>query len=340
LDHANDNRRKRRHSAAIAVAAAAVAAALLYGLADAFTGDDDRQPPAPAAARPCPRPYSADSPWNRPIAADEAQRAVPVAIGHPGERLSSDPTQYTTPVYEVSRRTPRVRVHVSETYSQVSNKNRRLRFVERPVVTIRLPRHAQPARGSDAHIVVVERDTGDEWGAWQLRRAGGQWRATNAYHYNIHWSAVPPRSRAGHPFASRGAGVPYLAGLVRPCEIEHGAIRHALAFAYDSPSDRHVYPATKSDGHGSGAGAVPEGTRLQLDPALSSADLDQMGCVEACVTIAQALQEYGMYVTDNSGRAKILVEYEGTARWKGRVHAATVRPLPLSAFRSIPPPRR
>jgi hypothetical protein len=317
------------------IAAAALAAALVIA-----AGNGSPRSSAPATARgACPRPYTADSPWNRPISDDEARRAQPVAIGQPGERLSSDPTQYTNPVYDVTRRTPRVRVHVDEDYSNVVRGGRRLRIADNPTIEMRLPHDAEPARGTDAHIIVVERDTGDEWGTWQLRRAGGGWRATNAYHYNTGWSGVPPRSRAGHPFASRGAGVPYLAGLVRPCEIVRGRIDHALAFAYNSPSQEHVYPATKSDGQGSGPGAVPEGTRLRLDPALTPANLASMGCADACLTIARALQTYGMYVMDSSGRAKILVEYEGTAHWGGRVNADTVEPLPLSSFVRVPPPR-
>ncbi len=66
--------------------------------------------------------------------------------------------------------------------------------------------------------------------------------ASNGYHYNTAWSGVPPRG-----FSSRGAGVPYLAGLVRKCEIEQGHIDHALAFVYPRTTARFVFPATKSD---------------------------------------------------------------------------------------------
>ena len=50
----------------------------------------------------------------------------------------------------------------------------------------------------------------------------GTWSAGNGYHYNTQWSGVPPTH-----FASRGAGVPYLTGLIRPCEIAQGQINHA-----------------------------------------------------------------------------------------------------------------
>jgi hypothetical protein len=122
---------------------------------------------------------------------------------------------------------------------------------------------------------------------------------------------------------------------VRACEIARGHIDHALAFAYNQPSRRHVYPATKSDGHGRGLGALPEGTRLRLDPGISLAQLQLWGCTGACVIAARALQRYGMYVIDSSGHAKVIFEYEGTAHWGGRVGPGTVTPIPLSAFRVL-----
>jgi hypothetical protein len=148
---------------------------------------------------------------------------------------------------------------------------------------------------------------------------------------------VPPPSENGNPFGSRGAGVPYLAGLVRPCEIARGRIDHALAFAYDYPSRRHVFPATKSDGIGSARTDLPEGSRLQLDPTLGADEIGAWGCDGPCLVIARALQRYGMYVIDNAGRPKVMLEYEGTAAWDGRVDDDTVSPIPFSAFRVIAP---
>ena len=87
----------------------------------------------------------------------------------------------------------------------------------------------------------------------------------NGYHYNMRCSAVPPRAADGQTFGSRGAGVPYLAGLVRPCELRRGA--STTRSRSPTPSRRDaVYPATKSDGARRRAADMPEGTRLQLDP--------------------------------------------------------------------------
>jgi hypothetical protein len=46
-----------------------------------------------------------------------------------------------------------------------------------------------------------------------------------------------------------------------------------------------------------------------------------------------------MYVIDNAGRPKVMLEYEDTASWGGRVDASTVSPLPLASFRVVASPR-
>ena len=284
----------------------------------------------------CWRPYSVTSPWNRPIGRDPRYMSQS-ADGIVGldQALTSDPTQYTYPVYEVDADTPAVRLTVEGTWSNVVDDGRPLEVARDVTVEVPLPRTAVAAAGSDAQIVIVDRTHGDEWGAWRLRRDPGGWRAENAYHYNIGWSGVPPRAPDGTPFGSRGAGLPYLAGLVRPCEITSGRIDHALAFAYDGPSAERVYPATKSDGLRAGEATLPEGARLQLDPSLSAARIRSWGCRGACLVVARTLQRHGMYVVDNSGRPKIMFEYEGTAHWRGTISAQTVTPIKVSALRIL-----
>ena len=285
-----------------------------------------------AAIRGCDRPYSPTSPWNLPIGrvlAYDARSAT--YVRNLGDRLSSDPTQYTYPVYEVAPTTPRERVTLSGLYSNVTNGGTTLVRQSDARITLPIPNEARAAAGSDSSIVIVDPRTGDEWGVWRLSRGSGGWTGTNGYHYNTRWSAVPP---AG--FGSRGAGVPYLAGLVRPCEIARGRISHALAFAYDYPTDQFIYPARKSDGNGAPGADVPEGARLQLDPRLTEGRLRAAGCRGPCLTIARAMQRYGMYVIDNSGRPKVMLEYEGTARWNGVVSSKTVEPLRLNWFRVLP----
>lgn len=285
----------------------------------------------PASAGSCVRPYATTSPWNTPIGAspDVDPRSGLLASSLTGT-LTSDPGQYTYPVYEVVPSTPTTPVVVTGRYSNVTGPST-ISTARVGTVSVPIPAGAAPALGGDSQIVVHDATTGDEWGFWEAsQQSDGSWRATNGYHYNTSWSGVPP---AG--FGSRGAGVPYLAGLIRPCEIAAGVIEHAVAFAYPSPSSSFVYPATKSDGTSTAPNALPEGSHLQLDPSLTAASLARLGCTGQCLTIARAMQQYGMYLIDASGRPKVIAEYGGTANWNGLVTAQTVSPIPLSRFRVL-----
>jgi hypothetical protein len=278
------------------------------------------------AHRGCQRPYAASGPWNTPIPAGAITDTSTTLS--PGQ-LTSDPTQYTFPVYEVDTATRPVVVRIRDTYSNVVSPVR-LEKQFHVDVRVPLPAGAVPSGGSDSQLVVVQTDTGDEWGFWELDRSSGAWSATNAYHFNTHWSGVPPPG-----FGSRGAGMPYLAGLIRPCEIEQGHIDHALALAYAFPSPAFVYPARKSDGLGRLGRDFPEGTRLQLDPSLDEGDLAALGIAGPALTIARALQRYGAYVVDNSGHAKLYAEDDVTANWRGLLTSATVRSIPVSDLRAV-----
>ncbi len=243
-------------------------------------------------------------------------------------KLGSDPTEYTMPLYTVDSSTSRVTVYVSGTFSNVTGGTTLQRTSGGEAVQVPVPVDAQPAEGGDGQVIVWNPVTGDEWGFWEFSNTASGLIATDGYHYNTLWSGVPPIG-----FDARGAGVPYLAGLVRPCEIAQGHIDHALAFSYQNTTSQFVYPATRSDG--SAAAGMPEGTHLQLDPLISDSTIQSWGCTGACFTTAKALQQYGMYLVDSAGHPKVYFEDDSTANWGTTVTASTTNPIPLSDFRVI-----
>ncbi|MEW6428590.1 MAG: hypothetical protein AB1568_11205 [Thermodesulfobacteriota bacterium] len=283
-------------------------------------------------------PYRADSPWNlaigpRPDVDPLSDRYIDAMHGPFG----CNPDRYTIPVYEVDGAAARETVRVDKYFSRVSGDGDRLDIDKDSRPAIPWPANALPAAGTDANLVVLDPVSGDEWGLWQLRRIDGGWTAVNGYHYNIRWSGVPPQG-----FRSRGAGVPYLAGLVRPREIAEGRIRHTLAFGVNYPSDRRVFPATKTDSTRDDDWLLPMGSRLQLDPALGEEDFRTWGLDRTGMIIARALQEYGMILVSGSGHPKIYVESSNTADWRGILDKNTVAPIPYAAFRLLAldaPPR-
>ncbi|GGI08614.1 hypothetical protein GCM10011354_29960 [Egicoccus halophilus] len=336
--------RRNDHRSAMRVSSVLLLLAVLHtatpaGTATASTATDPVTATATGTVR---RAYTDDSPWNTRIPAHARVhpdsrtflRSFETAAsdGH-RRRLTSDPTQYTFPLYRVGAATPTRRVTLTGTYSevvdQVTTRTRRA-----PVLSIPIPANAQPSPGTDASVVIWNPATGDEWGFWEFTNHGnGTFSARNGYHYNTNFSGVPPT--APNRFGSRGAGVPYFAGLVRRDEIDAGRIDHALAFAYDYPSPEFVWPATKSDGIGTIGRDVPEGARIRLDPTYTEADFTAWGLSREGRIIARALQQYGMYTIDKAGRPKIMIEDEQTAAWKGTITASTVSRIPWDAFQVL-----
>lgn len=278
--------------------------------------------------------YSKDSPWNQPIPENpnidpDSSRYIEGIEGHFGSRTD----KYTFPVYRVDSATPRITVRISGFWSDVSDRGEKLDVSREARVRLPIPAGAIAAKGKDSHLVLLDTTTGDEWGLWHVRRTRRGWEAENGYHYNTRWNAVPPKG-----FISRGAGIPYLAGLIFPHELRSGVIEHALALGINYPSPLHVYPATKSDGRSYEPWSLPMGSRLQLDPRYTEQDFVRWGLDRSGIIIARALQRYGMILVDGSGHPKIYGEYDGTADWGGRLQRDTVRRIPYEAFRVLASP--
>lgn len=292
------------------------------------------------------RPYSNVSPWNLRVGPNPVyDKHSDVFVRSMSGLFGSKVTKYTMPVYEVDTETPFVPVYFSGSYTEVDRENRRATVSKEAKIPIPVPAHAVPAAGRDGQIIVWNPKTGDEWGLWRVESAADAFLAVNGYHYNTNWSGVPP-----YGFFNRGAGVPYLAGLVRPWEIAQGRIDHAIAFGANYPNEMFVYPATKSDGRDlsgevssevSGKGQqrhivqYPSGARLQLDPSLTDEDFEKWELTPAARVIARALQEYGMILVDSSGHPKIYAEYEGTAEWNGVIRDGLLYKIPYTAFRVL-----
>ena len=287
------------------------------------------------------RPYTNDSYWNIPIAPNpqydsrSGQMINTLAFNADG-RILSDPSQYTFPVYFVDGTTPRWDVPCLVYKCRIITPGGSYTV---PVLRdVPIPPAVQPSHGSDAQIIVIDRDTLTEYDFWRVKRTANGWTVSNGTVYNISWNGTPPK------YNSRGAGVPYYAGLIRPWEIEQGRIDHALAFGYpQTAADRCVYPATKTDGDSAHSYAIPEGARLQLDPSLTEADFNQMGLNRTGKIIARALQEYGMVLIDTSGQAKIYVEDlennpYSTVQWSDPgldLTHKTIAAIPHTAFRVL-----
>jgi hypothetical protein len=275
------------------------------------------------------------------VAIDPKSSTFMTAIRDNNLPLSSDPDQYAIPVYLFDAATPRRTVKMSGYFSSydAGDSSRKGYGFAATISDVPIPANAVQSEGTDGQIVIWDPSSGTEYSFWQFDRlSDGSYVATNGYRYH---TTAGYGGRFADGLAGRGAGTPYFAGLVRRWEINQGRIDHALAFAYHSPSGEFRYPASKSDGAGFGGVTgtdLPEGSRLQLNPALTDADFSAWGLSPAARTIARALQTYGMYVIDNSGSSKIYLEDRLTAGWDSTITRDLVRGIPWTAFRVVAAP--
>jgi hypothetical protein len=292
------------------------------------------------------RPYDATSAWNTPIDPsvhyDPNSDAMIATIGlsKNGGSISSDASRFSYPVYFVDSATPRWDITCLKYSCTVVTSKGTERTAT--IKAVPIPAGAMPSAGTDGNLIVIDRATGTEYNLWQAERTETGWNVSNASVYNIFWDAMPEH------YGSRGAGIPYYAGLIRPWEIAQGHIDHAIAFGYPFPArDRCVFPASKTDGESDLPFAIPEGARLQLDPKLTEAEFKRLGLDRTGKIIARALQQYGMILVDYSGRPKIYAENLednplATQTWSDPqlgLTDSTIKQIPYSSFRvlALPP---
>lgn len=248
--------------------------------------------------------------------------------------------QYTIPVYHFDENTSRETVKLSGYFSSYDKgDDSRVGYGFAPTISdVPVPEGAVASSGTDGQIVFRDAENGIEYAFWRFKRdADGNLTATNGYRYH---TAAGYMGRFADGKAGRGAGLPFLAGLVRKWELGQGRIDHALAFAFTDPSSDFVYPASKSDG-GRLGGTIgidpPEGARFQLDPSLTEADFDSWGLSPKAKVVARALQTYGMYLVDVSGSTKVYLEARETAGWGTDVDRNLTAKIPLDRFRVVAP---
>lgn len=148
--------------------------------------------------------------------------------------------------------------------------------------------------GSDGVLVIVDRATNRSYEFWQFRAQGQS--------YTTSWGAIQDLGAEGWggTGSSTAAGASRLGGVVRLSELEAGRIEHALVMSIDNSCTTEFWPpAIKTDGNSTREDCTPQGARLQLDPTISLAEIP--GITRGELTVARALQEYGVYVIDKGG---------------------------------------
>jgi hypothetical protein len=248
--------------------------------------------------------FSPTSFWNRELPADAA--VSPNSGAYVNELVRQvdatvpwiNTTEYSTPVYTVGPKQPKVKVLVrpeNGTYVEPS--------VKAAFHAVPLPGKARPAAGADGHLVLWQPSTERMWEFWQLRREGGGWvvsrgGAIGKVRHNPGYITSSSWKGATRNWGATGSGLPLAGGLITIEQWESGDIGHALAIGIPEPGPTFVWPARRSDGWRHTSEAIPEGTIFRLPASLS---VQSLNLPRAGQLIAEAAQKYGIVVRDVSG---------------------------------------
>ena len=199
---------------------------------------------------------------------------------------------YSAPIFTVDRTTPRT----AWSFSDCLNKPELAPVIADSLKAVPTPADLIVSQGSDESVAIYEPDTDTYWDFWRAEKdASGHWSACwggeiKHYHYNL---GIFP-----NPLGATATGLPFGAFLVRPAELAAGHIDHAINIqVVRTRADCFSWPATRDDGNTAGADLPCEGQRFRLDPAFDVKTLRS----PAAQTMARAMQEYGLILTDKAG---------------------------------------
>jgi len=152
------------------------------------------------------------------------------------------------------------------------------------------PRDAPVEAGSDAHVVVVDRDNCKLYETFDSRYVGPGWACGSGAVFDLRSNALRP---AGWTSAD-AAGLPIFPGIARLSEVRTGEIRHALRFTASHTQRAYVAPARHFASASHKASDPPMGLRLRL-----KASYDVSRFTGAARVLLECLRKYGMILADN-----------------------------------------
>ena len=259
-------------------------------------------------------PFSADSPWNMPLATTATfsgpNDPCTVDLTDPSVSTGISALYWSQPIYVAKPEDPWTDMALDPTnglppYGLDPSIHR-----NNPVAGMRVPIEATPALPTyqaepltDAHLNILDETHRYVVEMWRAKRIGPHKIAAFTMVKN---DLRGPGVGTG---GSRAYGGSAIGGLIRKGELATG-IHHALSFCIPRSKQKccePVWPATTVDGKAQGTylGHIPLGQLVALPPEvdLKSLDLSPQGYV-----IARAFQDYGAYDVDSGGGFAIYVE--------------------------------
>jgi len=293
------------------------------------------------------RPFSNNSPWNTPIPPNPkidpmSEKIIKNLYNH-CKKLKVNFVKWTIPLFVInSKNCPKVNVLTIRSclYHTVDHDGNRI------AEGIPMPKEAWPQPEEDGHMILIDPFIKRSWEFSKAKKLpNGEWTASVIDTWDLSGPGYrkPFSGKCWWMSGARGSGTPLIAGLIRPEEIEAGRINHALGVStpinrktsYPGGEKELCIPASRTDGWGIGTQYIPEGARLQLNPALN---LDKLGLSKEAKVIARALQKYGAIVADNATDFKLYFQNLGPDRgkWKNLLPGLEdISKIPILEFRVL-----
>lgn len=244
--------------------------------------------------------FSPTGPWNTPLPADvplapNSQAIVNNIVQDSQQSLglwAINTESYSAPIYYATADTPLEQW----TYSDCQNMPQLGPVIADSLVNVPTPAGMVVSQGTDESVAIYQPSTDTYWDFWRAQQnASGQWSACWGGKID-NYSTNP--GIFTNPLGASASGLPFGAFLIRAGELQRGHIDHAINFeTIRTQANCFSWPATRDDGNTAGADIPCEGQRFRLDPTFNVNTLLN----PAARTIARAMQQYGLILTDTAG---------------------------------------
>jgi hypothetical protein len=176
--------------------------------------------------------------------------------------------------------------------------------------------------GSDRHALIVERGTCRLYELFAAEWNGGDPQAGSGAIWDLDTNRLRPETWT----SADAAGMSIFAGLVRWDEVKAGEIDHAIRFTVSCTTDAYVWPARHEAGVDD-PDCPPMGARFRLKASFDVSEFSPRARV-----ILRAMQQYGMFVTDNGSDWY----FQGTrdGHWRNGL-LDQLKTIPASAFEAV-----
>jgi glycosyltransferase involved in cell wall biosynthesis len=157
-----------------------------------------------------------------------------------------------------------------------------------------------PSDREDCHLIVLDRDHGKLYEAWQANETDNVVRANFVAVWDLN-RVYPPSGRGDQCTSADAAGFPIAPLLFSADELASGSINHALRFILPNPRIRarvFQHPATHAGAPSGPPNAPPYGAHLRLKASFDVSKLKPTAQI-----VARAMQKYGIFLADGGNIA-------------------------------------